>query len=81
MITKDTVIVSDKAQELFDLLLPVYRNLEDLVIGTMGHCETDEQRQKLINAVKSGLTDWTKIMFFCWDEIDPENIEKEMKKW
>ncbi len=80
-ITKETVLVSEKAKELFDVLMPVYRNLEDLVVGAMYHCETDEQRQKLIDAVKGGLTDWTKITFFLWKEIDEENHRKIVETW
>ena len=80
MITAKDVITTEKAQELYDLLMPIYRNLEDLVIGTMLHYKSDVQRQKLIDYIKSGITNWTKIMIFGW-KIDEENMQEIRNTW
>lgn len=63
---KIEIIKSELDKELMDLLTPICDD-DEFIKGVFVFCETNKERQKLINKIKSGLKNTDEILLYIRD--------------
>ena len=62
------------------LLKNIWDN-EEFIFGIMEHCETDEQQQKMIEVIESGVTNKNEITLWAISLCSGKDINQLKAKW
>ncbi len=73
-------LVSHTNKKLYSMLREIL-DYDDFVYGIMDFCETDENQQKMIEIIESGVNDCSEISLWALSIAYGENINELKAKW
>lgn len=80
MINESLYLVNDINRKLYSLLKNIWDN-DEFVFGIMDHCETDDQQQKMIDVIESGVNNKSEITLWAISLCSGQDINKLKAKW
>ena len=73
-------LISPINKKLYSMLRKIV-DYDDFVYGIMDFCETDENQQKMIKVIESGVNDCSEISLWALSIADGHDINKLKAKW
>lgn len=79
-IDESVYLVNDTNKKLYSLLKNIWDN-DEFVLGIMDHCETDENQQKMIDVIESGVINKSEITLWAISLCSGQDINQLKAKW
>lgn len=80
MIDENVYLRTPINKKLHSLLKNIWNN-DEFIFGIMNHCETDEQQQKMIEVIESGVNNKNEICLWAISICSGQDINKLKAKW
>lgn len=80
MINKDVYLKTPTNKKLYSILKSIWDN-EEFILGVMTFCFSEEHQQKMINVIKSGVTNRNEIILWAISIGKNKDINNLKAKW
>ena len=77
---EDSYLISPTNKKLYSLLREIL-DYDDFVYGIMDFCETDENQQKMIEVIESGVDNCSEISLWALSISKNKDINELKAKW